>query len=407
MMVRSQPVRNILFISNLFPRPDAPRKGLFNGAFAAALQKGLSANGGVLEVLVPVPEWRVWRWRAIRGWTLPPEAGSRTGASLHVRYVPCFYLPVIGRSLSVYFYRLAFRAAADAFLRADAVIGSWLYPDAVAALQAAAGYRKPVWIRLHGTDRLHLDSAVRGWVCHRALATAAGVMVNAAFMKAELVRRGIAADRITVIPNGIDRDVFRLETAIYTGQTICWVGNLVPIKQPDLALRAFAELIRLADTDSRLELVMVGQGPMRRRLGELARRLGIESRVRFAGSLPMPEVADIMRKARALLLTSRSEGMPNVVIEALACGTPVVATPVGDVPAFVKEGLNGIVVAASGPTEAAHRLAAGLHEVVLNKWNPQTIRNSVRSNDRQLAARTALQTMERAASCREVVGHDA
>jgi len=395
-------VKTILFVSNLFPRPDASRNGMFNLAFAAALHARLLPYGGGVDVLVPVPEWRFWRWRQIRGWALPVEAAQVCGKTLRVRYVPCFYLPLVGRSLSFLWYAAAFRSVLDFASGCDVVIASWLYPDAVAASSLASRLAKPCWIRLHGTDRFHLDAPIRGRVCQRAVAKAAGVIVNAVFMKNELVRRGIPGERIAVVPNGIDHAVFHPgDEACRDEGTILWIGNMVSIKRPDLAMRAFAGLIRMNEPNraflgTRLQLVLAGTGPMRRRLARLAKRLGIDKQVTFTGSLSRQEVASWMRRAVVLLLTSRSEGMPNVVIEALACGTPVVSTYVGDVPGILSGHTNGYMVHDDVGDGLEHGVTEALMKALDTKWDRNAIQASVGDHDWSRAAASVQQIIEAA-----------
>ena len=401
-MLSSRPVKTILFVSNLFPRPDASRNGMFNLAFAAALHARLLPYGGGVDVLVPVPEWRFWRWRQIRGWALPVEAAQACGKTLRVRYVPCFYLPLVGRSLSFLWYADAFRSVLDFASGCDVVIASWLYPDAVAASYLASRLARPCWIRLHGSDRFHLDAPIRGWVCQRAVAQAAGVIVNAVFMKNELVRRGIPGERIAVVPNGIDHAVFHPgDEACRDAGTILWVGNMVSIKRPELAMRAFAGLIRMNEPNraflgKRLQLVLAGAGPMRRRLEHLAKCLRIDKQVTFTGSLSRQEVASWMRRAAVLLLTSRSEGMPNVVIEALACGTPVVSTYVGDVPGILSGNTNGYIVHDDAGDRLEHGVTDALMKALDTKWDRNAIQASVGDHDWSRAAASVQQIIEAA-----------
>jgi len=400
MVVVLYPVKRLLFVSNLFPRPDAPRNGMFNMAFAGAMHALLSGGGGGVDVLVPVAEWRFWRWRKIRSWTPPAESAIGVQALLRVQYVPCFYLPVVGRSLSFLSYSIALLSARDFARDCDAVIGSWLYPDAVAACHLAARLAKPCWIRLHGSDRFHLDAPVRGRICRRALAKAAGVIVNAASMKTELMRRGIPGTRLTVVPNGIDRTVFNPGDRSRRDEgLILWIGNMVPVKRPDLALLVFAELVKMSDarragSGRRLRLVMGGSGPMHKALVRLAKRLGIEKQVTFTGSLSRQDVASWMRSARVFLLVSRSEGMPNVVIEALACGTPVVSTAVGDVPALVMAHKNGFVVDGRDADGLVKRLAVQLRLAMEADWDRHAIQESVCAHDWTCAAGAVRQIIE-------------
>ena len=171
-------VKTLLFVSNLFPRPDAPRRGQFNLAFVAAMHTRLSESGGTVHVVVPVPERRIWRWRAIRRWTLPPEAADSLSKKALVIYLPCFHIPVFGRSLSDLWCFGALLAIVPSVRQFDCILASWLYPDAVAASRLATRLGKPYWVRLHGSDRFHLDAVFRGRRCRRVMANAEGILVN-------------------------------------------------------------------------------------------------------------------------------------------------------------------------------------------------------------------------------------
>lgn len=380
---------NLLFVSNLLPRPDDPLRGAFNAAFVAALQRQLRERGGGLRLLVPVPCSRRSREREIRNWR-PPS--SLTG--IPVRYIPYFHLPVVGRNLAWRWHRAALlRDGADALAWADAMVGSWLYPDAVALQAVAAAQSKPCWIRLHGTDRFHLDAWFRGRRSRDALARAAGIAVNAESMRDALRRRGVDGSRIAVIPNGLDRASFhpRRLPAAAVRQGILWIGNLVSVKNPVLALQSFAQL----GVESDVPLAIIGSGPLRPSLERLALELGIAGRVRFAGQMGRDAVAELLRGAKLLLLTSRSEGMPNVVLEALASGTPVVATAVGDVPVMVRDGENGVLVEPTLPADRlAARLAAGMRRVLEQTWPPEAIAGSLRVGDWDDAASAFLTLVE-------------
>jgi len=319
--------------------------------------------------------------------------------AVHVHYLPVLYIPVVGRALSAALYAHAFRKCSDLFERCDAVLGSWLYPDCVAAMTVARETGKPCWIRLHGTDRFHLDAPVRGPQCRRALDAAEGVFVNASRMREELVQRDVAEDRITLARNGVDRELFRPRDSLSREQptpsaegtkTILWVGNLLGIKGPDIALRAFAQMVGQQTPVPRL--VVVGEGALRGELEGLAHELGVTEHVAFVGSCSHEDVAEWMSRADCLLLSSRSEGMPNVVLEALASGTPVVATDVGDVPAVVRDGVNGRVVEANVDGTAS-LLAEALADVLGGEFRAEALRDSVADYDWQRSAQIVVDAM--------------
>ncbi|MEO8224751.1 MAG: glycosyltransferase, partial [Gammaproteobacteria bacterium] len=131
------------------------------------------------------------------------------------------------------------------------------------------------------------------------------------------------------------------------GCTLLAVGNLVAVKDHELIVRALP-LIPGAD------LVIIGEGPLRERLLAIARELGVGDRVRIVGNMLQERLVDYYTAADLSILTSRHEGMPNVVLESLACGTPVVATPVEGVPELLDKPAAGCLV----PERTASGLAA-------------------------------------------------
>jgi len=155
---------------------------------------------------------------------------------------------------------------------------------------------------------------------------------------------------------------------------VLFVGNLVEVKGIDRLLRACAGLTVEA------KLVLIGDGPLRGSLVQLAGKLNIADSVEFAGRVPHAEIADWMRRSHCLCLCSHSEGMPNVVVEALSCGCPVVATDVGEVPFLIEDGVNGFRVggssrrAAEDPEEKLiEELGGRLQEALSRDWDRHAI----------------------------------
>jgi len=168
---------------------------------------------------------------------------------------------------------------------------------------------------------------------------------------------GIDPAKILLGRNGVDLAKFRLgdrdaarRRLGFTGTTLLSVGNLIPLKGHDLAIRALASL-------PEARLAIVGGGPERANLERLAVRLGLGDRVRFFGRVPHDALPEIYLAADALLLLSTSEGLANVLIEAMACGTPVIATPVGGTPEVVTSPAVGELVAERNPAAAAAAIA--------------------------------------------------
>ena len=389
----------ILTCTNLYPRPDEPARGVFNASLFRALADRMAAGGETtpLANICVVPEWRAWKWRRIARWKDP------FAEDLDTRYVPAFYVPVVGRNLSWRTYLRALRAVRGRGRGRDALLATWLYPDAVAASFFAQQEGLPLWIKIHGSDRFHLASPARRGVILDACSHARGIISNCEFLAGQLAEAGIDRGRIHVVPNGVDHARFRPIPRQEARDCLCnrysdtpilrhadtsvvlYAGHLVPVKGPDRLLQAWKILLERRQHSSTPtprhpntptlstapRLVMLGDGPMKKRLEGMARSLGVSDSVHFIGPRPHDEMALWMNAADCLCLPSRSEGMPNVVLESLACGRPVVATDVGDVSRLVREGVDGFVVK-NGPNFLA-RLAAALDGALDHEWDRKKI----------------------------------
>lgn len=176
-------------------------------------------------------------------------------------------------------------------------------------------------------------------------------------------RRVVSPARLRIMPNGIevgapppadaDRAALRAELGLPREGTV-WlsVGRLEPQKAHDVALHAVARLVREGRST---HLLIVGEGAQLAALEELRASLGLEERVSFLGY--RNDVDALMRAADGLLMASRWEGLPNVILEALVAGLPVVATDVGGVRELVEDGVSGLVVPAGDPAALAAALA--------------------------------------------------
>jgi glycosyltransferase involved in cell wall biosynthesis len=154
--------------------------------------------------------------------------------------------------------------------------------------------------------------------------------------------------RVETVPKGVDAGLFRpggpdVRAALGLGdrRVVLSVGRLVPIKNTALLVDAFA---RLRQTDTSAHLLLVGEGPEQRALHDRASQLGIAGAVTFAGYVPQDQMAPYYRAADLFALASDFDNSPNVVLEAMACGLPVVATDVGGVAEFVIDDRGGALV---------------------------------------------------------------
>ena len=168
--------------------------------------------------------------------------------------------------------------------------------------------------------------------------------------------REICDRDISVVPNGIDLKRFEIssgEKKEGSAKTIIFVGRLHPVKGVQYLIEAMA-IVHQQMPD--VKLVIVGDGVERARLEELAEKLNLNGCIQFAGQVPQESIPRLMHQADVFALSSLSEGLPVVILEAMAAGLPIVATKVGGIPDIVEEGVNGYLVNAKSSEEIADRL---------------------------------------------------
>jgi glycosyltransferase involved in cell wall biosynthesis len=219
-----------------------------------------------------------------------------------------------------------------------------------------------VVITARGTDiNLVPQYALPRRMIRWAAENAAGMITVCNALKDEMVSLGIAPDRITPLRNGVDLDLFRpgdrqalrAERGM-EGFTLMSVGHLEPRKGHELVIGAMPQL-----PDA--QLYIAGSGPDRKKLEDLAQELKVTDRVRFLGPLPQSELRNWYGGADALVLASSREGWANVLLESMACGTPVVASNVWGTPEVVASSEAGVLMAertAKGVADAVRRLRA-------------------------------------------------
>jgi glycosyltransferase involved in cell wall biosynthesis len=203
----------------------------------------------------------------------------------------------------------------------------YFYPDGIAAVLLGRALGRPVVVTARGSD-LHIlarHPVPRRWIKWAAL-RADGLITVSSGLKQRLIDLGIAAGRVRVLRNGVDlarfspRDREAARQALgLTGPTLLAVGNLVPLKRHKLMIEALARL-------PEYELVIVGEGPERSAIESAARDRRVADRLRLLGRVSQDRLPEIYSAADLLLLVSTHEGWPNVLLESMACGTPVVVS---------------------------------------------------------------------------------
>lgn len=216
--------------------------------------------------------------------------------------------------------------------------------------------------------------AASGRSVRPTLSRATSLVVPSGFLRQVFGEFGVEA---SVIPNVIDLGTFRpVQTARTPGRfTFAITRNLERIYGLDTALQALAQ-VRERDPELRLEIA--GSGPLLEELQSLARQLGVDDAVSFLGRLDRAEIVELYQRADAMLNPSRVDNMPNSVLEALACGLPVVSTNVGGVPFIVEHEHSALLVEKDD--------AAGMAAAMLRLRNDPALYERLRSRGLELAS---------------------
>lgn len=202
----------------------------------------------------------------------------------------------------------------------------------------------PTATTLHGSSRMGGKARAYEWIQTRTLPRFDAVIAVSRPLVEDLRRWGVSGSRIHLIPNawpGRDIPLPRAEARARLGipaDECCvgWVARLIPIKGADVFLRAVACVPELSAV-----FAIVGDGPERPRLELLARKIGVDKRVHFLGA--RPAAAKLFAAFDVFVLSSRSEGTPMVLLEAMAAGVPIVAAGVGGVPDLIGNGAGWVV----------------------------------------------------------------
>ena len=355
---------NILALTNLFPSAWDPLRASFNRQ-----QFDRLASLHALDVMVAI-DFRDRR-RGRRG-EPPPLSHARTCDFTF------WYPPRIGRSLhglAWYASLIAQRGAELRRSRYDMLLASWGYPDAVGTARLARTLGLPYVVKVHGSD---LNLQADRWLQRRQIASALRGARAVIAVSAALARRacelGAPPDRVHVLYNGVDGDHFRPGNRAQARERlglpadaplVLYVGNLKPGKGCLDLLEAFPGLLQ---RHPEARLAFVGDGPAARALRSRTEELGLGRQVLLAGARAHDELPAWMHAANLLCLPSHNEGVPNVILEAMACGLPVVATDVGGIPEVLPAQAGRMV-----PPRDRAALVDALEAVLRGPWSADAI----------------------------------
>jgi len=364
----------VLVITNLFPNGLEPNRATFNKQQIEHLMKFCR-----ISVVAPVP-WsppvkfmgRYSRYASL------PKIEHHCGITVyHPRYL---VTPGIGRSLyGISYFAGVYSTVRDLNSRYDfdLIFATWSYPDGFAAQHMARLLGKPCIVKVHGSDvNQFLKHRLRRRMIVGSLSKADAVYSVSRDLKQKLVAAGIEQEKIEVIYNGIGEHFgeavcARREAKLRLGlpedrKIILYVGNLLESK----GVFDLAEAISRINENERPTTILVGDGRDRKRLEVSIASLGLQALFLMPGPRPHSEIPLWMAASDALCLPSHNEGVPNVILESVAVGRPVVAYRVGGIPEVVTSDDLGYLVA---PRQIGD-LSIALAFAVSKKWDEEKIR---------------------------------
>jgi glycosyltransferase involved in cell wall biosynthesis len=354
----------VLTLSTLFPDAERPTFGVFVERQTLELARA----GAEVEVVcgVGAPPWPLALHRHYgRARRLPREERWK-GLRVHR---PLFrVLPGLPAGSA--------RALAAAVLplvrelRPEVIDAEFFWPDGVAAMHLSRATGIPFSIKARGSD-IHFwgrQTTIRRQIVEAAKA-AHGLLAVSVALKGSMTELGMPAEKIRVHYTGIDLDRFRpadraaAKAALSVeGPLLVSAGALIALKGQRLALEALAELPGAT-------LILIGDGPERGALERLANSRGLSQRVRFLGNRPHEELPGLLAAADAMVLPSEREGLANVWLESLACGTPLVISDVGGAREVVDRPEAGRLVA-----REPGAIAAAVRELIAAAPDAEAVR---------------------------------
>ncbi len=271
--------------------------------------------------------WWPERWEMLRR-----EGAAGLPAALRKRpYAFVQLLPLVLRHA---------QAAARLCRDCDLIHAHWTL-SAGAALLAQRTHRRPVLVTMHGSDVLDVGKRPGGaWLTRRILLRCDGITAVSSALAAAAAAMGVPAARIRVISNGVDTERFTPLVGKGRDGIVLYAGSLIERKGVRHLLAAAPAVLRRFPS---YRLVILGEGPQHGILRDLAAALGVLDSTTFAGRQSQDQVREWMQRARAVVVPSLEEAQGVVLLEALACGTPVVASGVDGIPEVIVPAVGRLV----------------------------------------------------------------
>lgn len=328
----------ILFISSIFPNSIQPGKGTFNGAMIKSL-----AELHQIHVISPVSwtnelAYYVKHKTPVNRKWLPFEDTE----SLTTDYPRFYYSPKLAHQYYGQFLQWSIKASikkAISEFQPDIIMSYWLHPDGEVAVKTAKDYGIPVVVMTGGSDVLVLTkNPKREQVIKNVLQQADGVITVSNDIQAAVKKMIIRSDKVRTVYRGVDRNLFtpgnqqdarRRLGLPENRKIIVSIGRLEPVKGHTVLLDA---CLKISKQSTPFTCYVLGNGSLESLLKQKVTEYGLQDSFQLCGSQQQSRLADWYRAADVIALPSLSEGIPNVLLEAISCGKDFVASRVGGIP---------------------------------------------------------------------------
>ncbi len=374
----SKPLRVLLF-STLFPHEGEPTLGVF---VQNRLEHLIRDTGIEVTVVAPVP-WFPFKAKIFGRYGRAACAAKISDEKRYTVYHPRYLvIPKIGMRVTPFFL---FWCATNQVKRLsqkgnqfDVIDAHYLYPDGVAAAKLARKNNLPFVMTARGSDVTQIaqiSSPKKSILWASSLAS--HIITVSLSLKQRLVSMGVPESSISSLRNGVDTERFKpvigakikvcSETGLAESKPIVlFAGWLIPRKRVDIVIDALANL-------TEVQGVIVGDGELKSELTALVRHHGIEDRVVLVGQKKPEEMATYMSAADIFCLPSEREGWANVMLEAMACGTPVVSRAVDGALELITDQRVGRLVEGSDPEDYSYAvsdiLATGMDRHFIREYS--------------------------------------
>lgn len=384
----------IAVVTPVFPTSAEPYRGIYVYETVRALQR--HAEIKVFCTHSQFPRSRMLQPRSLRYREIDPLYRP---SSVDVAYVTYPVFPVISRPLNSSICASRLLDPIRQF-DPDLILSYWVYPEGKSACEVGLKLKVPVVVGALGSDLRRIGDRITLHLVKKTLRQASAVLTVSSELRERAIRLGAPMNRTIAILNGCDSSTFKAQDRNQArsafgieldAEVIVFVGWLAPLKGLPELMVAFEAL---AAERPKARLVVIGEGEMQAKIQSWSQCAALTGKVIHLANQTHSEIARWLAASNLLTLPSHSEGCPNVVIEALACGRPVVASNVGGIPELLDSNC-GVLVPPATPSALAAALATALD----HRWDEARIASHYRRSWHDVAADTA-------AVCKAVVNRE-